>query len=101
MRRLLLAILVAGSVLLVQPSSAWSQPVDTSQPIVTRTQATGGAAIAFLYASFCALWAMQTRRNPVGWFIVGFIFSVFAAAAVLYQAGQDRKKPAAGVSPSA
>jgi len=96
MRRLLLALLVACSVLLVQPSSASSQAVDASQPTVTTTQATGGVALAFLYASFCALWAMNTRRNPVGWFILGFIFSVFAAMAVLYLTGQDRKKqPAA------
>jgi hypothetical protein len=39
-------------------------------------------------------WWNRTTAPPIAWFIVGLIFTVFAAAAVLYQAGQDRKKQA-------
>jgi len=91
MHRLLLVLIVC-SILLVAPSGAWAQPAD--QPTVTTTEATGVGLVAILYATVAALWAIDTKRNPVGWFIVGLLFTVLAAFAVLYQASQDQKKMA-------
>lgn len=58
---------------------------------VTTSQATGAGLVAFLYGTVCALWALQTKRSPIAWFIVGVIFTVLAAMAMLFQAGRDRK----------
>ena len=41
-------------------------------------------ALSFLFGAFCALWAQNNRRNALGWFFAGLIFSVFAVLFVLY-----------------
>jgi len=91
MHRLLL-VLIACSILLAAPSPAWAQTTSQVASTVTATRATGAGLVVVPYTTVCALWAIYTPRNPVGWFIVGLLFTIFAAMAVLYQASRDRRE---------
>lgn len=46
--------------------------------------------VLFLYASFCALWAQNTRRNAVLLFILGGIFNIFTVMFLLYVNWNER-----------
>lgn len=49
----------------------------------------------FLFAIFCAWWAMTTRRNPWFWFFMGLFFAPITGLALLYQTSRDRFEPPA------
>lgn len=48
--------------------------------------------VNFLFAVFCAWWAMHSGRNPWLWFLLGWLLSVLAALLLLYRSGQDRAR---------
>ncbi|MCV6625890.1 MAG: hypothetical protein OIF38_07325 [Cellvibrionaceae bacterium] len=48
--------------------------------------------VSFLFAVFCAYWAIETRRNAWLWFFCGFFFSVLAGLALLYKHGRDKRQ---------
>ena len=50
-------------------------------------------AVSFLFGAFCALWAQNTRRNAVGWFIIGAVLTVFAVLIVLWNNYNDVNQP--------
>lgn len=58
----------------------------------TRIQRTGTAVILFLFAAFCALWAQNTNRNAVLWFILGWFFHVIAVVILLAKNSDDRRQ---------
>ncbi len=47
--------------------------------------------VIVLYASFCALWAQNKRRNAVLWFILGALFNVFTVLVLLYINWSERE----------
>ena len=47
--------------------------------------------VLFLFAIFCAYWAITTRRNALLWFILGFAFAPFTGLALLSRASDDRR----------
>ena len=49
------------------------------------------SSVAFLFGSFCALWAQNTKRNPWFWFFAGLIFTVIATLVLLYKNSEDRQ----------
>ena len=54
-----------------------------------RTGAAGGCGLSLLFGAFCALWAQNTRRSAVLWFLLGAIFSVITVLVLLYKNSQD------------
>jgi hypothetical protein len=44
-----------------------------------------------LFGAFCALWAQNTGRRPLLWFILGVLFSVIAVLVLLYKNSEDIK----------
>jgi uncharacterized membrane protein SpoIIM required for sporulation len=57
-----------------------------------RTDAAGGCGLSMLFGAFCALWAQNTRRSALLWFILGAIFSVITVLVLLYKNSQDRRR---------
>jgi hypothetical protein len=51
----------------------------------------GGGILLFLFGSFCALWAQNTRRDPWLWFFLGLIFNIIAVLGVLIRNREDLK----------
>jgi len=51
--------------------------------------------VLFLFGSFCAVWAQNTGRNSLGWFIGGAIFN-FIAVLFLLKLNYDDKNPPKG-----
>jgi len=45
----------------------------------------------FVCASFCALWAQQTRRNSWLWFFFGAFFNIIALLVLLYKNSNDQR----------
>ena len=62
---------------------------DTENKLNSLQSSASLGAVSFLFGAFCALWAQNNRRNALGWFFAGLIFSVFAVLFVLYL---NRKK---------
>ena len=56
-----------------------------------RTDTAGGCGLAMLFGAFCALWAQNTGRRPLLWFILGVLFSVIAVLVLLYKNSEDIK----------
>jgi hypothetical protein len=54
-----------------------------------RTDAAGGCGLSLLFGAFCALWAQNSRRSALFWFILGAIFSVITVLVLLYKNSQD------------
>jgi len=54
-----------------------------------RTDAAGGCGLSLLFGAFCALWAQNTRRSALLWFILGAIFSVITVLVLLYKNSRD------------
>ena len=48
--------------------------------------------VMFLFGAFCALWAQHSRRNPWGWFLIGFLFHLFAILLILWLNPRARHK---------
>ena len=48
--------------------------------------------IMALYATVCALWAQNTERNFLAWFLGGLLFGPLAGFLLLYYNGRDRRK---------
>jgi len=38
----------------------------------------------FLFGAFCALWAQNSQRNPLVWFLCGFSLNLFTVLAILF-----------------
>ena len=57
----------------------------------SRIQRTGTAAVLFLFAAFCALWAQNTDRNAWLWFFLGWIFHVVTVGVLLAKNSDDRR----------
>lgn len=49
--------------------------------------------VSFLYGAFCALWAQNNRRNALGWFIGGAIFTILAVLMLLWDNHNDLNQP--------
>jgi multisubunit Na+/H+ antiporter MnhG subunit len=68
-----------------------------------RSQAAGAGALAMLFGAFCALWAQNTRRNALLWFVLGAIFSVITVLVLLYKNSADSLRssplPSRGLCP--
>ncbi len=58
----------------------------------SRIQRTGTAIILFLFAAFCALWAQNTNRSAVLWFILGWFFHVIAVVVLLAKNSNDLRE---------
>lgn len=41
--------------------------------------------VPFAFATFCAYWAQETRRNPWSWFVFGLVLLPFAGITLLYK----------------
>ena len=70
----------------VQVLSAKGKPNLPNQSEVS----TGGVAI--LFGAFCALWAQNTRRNALFWFICGVFFNVITVLILLYKNSKSSRK---------
>ena len=58
-----------------------------------RTRTIVNAALAmFLFGSFCALWAQNTGRNSLLWFLLGFAFTLGAILFILWLNRRPPKK---------
>lgn len=58
---------------------------------------TGAAPLSLvlvLSGAFCALWAQNTKREPIAWFFIGVMFSIIAVLAVLCLNAEDLKRKA-------
>ncbi|HET9767643.1 MAG TPA: hypothetical protein VFS60_12390 [Thermoanaerobaculia bacterium] len=55
----------------------------------SRAGAAGGCGLSLLFGAFCALWAQNTRRSPILWFLLGAIFSVITVLVLLYKNSHD------------
>ena len=86
------AILLAGQVPaaeLADPSLKNAQTrldvlEEEIQDLESRLNRSMGGAIVILFGAFCALWALNTNRNPWLWFFAGaFFLAAGALAAVL------------------
>jgi hypothetical protein len=53
-----------------------------------RTASTAGV-VAFLFGTFCALWAQNTGRNAWLWFFLGLFFSVITVLVLLAKNSGD------------
>jgi hypothetical protein len=49
--------------------------------------------VAFLYATFVASWAQNTRRNPWLWFFFGFFLPPVAGLVLLWKNGNYQAAP--------
>lgn len=49
--------------------------------------------LAFLYAAFCALWAQNTRRSALLWFVMGGLLGPFTVLVLLSKNLSRGKKP--------
>ena len=58
----------------------------------TRNDAAGGCGLSMLFGAFCALWAQNTRRSALLWFILGGLFNVITVLVLLYKNSQDLKR---------
>jgi hypothetical protein len=47
--------------------------------------------VALLFGSFCALWAQNTNRSALLWFILGFFFQFFTVIILLLKNHSDRR----------
>lgn len=54
--------------------------------------------VSFLFGAFCALWAQNTRRNALGWFIGGALLNVIAVLILLWHNRNDQSQPPFRVS---
>jgi hypothetical protein len=54
-----------------------------------RAGAAGGCGLSVLFGAFCALWAQNTRRSAILWFLLGAIFSIITVLVLLYKNSQD------------
>lgn len=95
----------------VQPERAPGTPMDLTRRVEelaaradrleSRLGRSAGAAVAFLFGAFCALWAQNTKRSPWGWFFLGVLFNVIAVLVLLAKNSDDLRQPgAAPASPS-
>jgi len=50
------------------------------------------AALMFLFGSFCAIWAQNTSRNSVLWFLAGFVFTVVPVLVILWLNPRHKKR---------
>ena len=66
--------------------------------IESRVDRNAGAAVAFLFGAFCALWAQNTKRSPWAWFFLGVFFNVITVLVLLAKNADDRR--AANGAPS-
>jgi hypothetical protein len=70
-----------------------TQRVDALSSQVSRLESrldkSTGAAVAFLFGGFCALWAQNTKRSPWTWFFVGVFFNVIAVLVLLAKNADD------------
>ena len=57
----------------------------------TSSAATGGM-LAFLFGAFCALWAQNTNRSWLLWFLAGALLSVVAVIVLLIKNSNDRER---------
>ena len=48
--------------------------------------------LMFLFGAFCTLWAQQTDRNALLWFLLGFAFTLFAVLYILWRNPRKRRK---------
>ena len=74
--------LSASALLSASPSEARLSEVEQSD-------AAGCSALFMLFGAFCALWAQNTRRNALLWFILGVLFNVITVLVLLYKNSQD------------
>ncbi len=56
----------------------------------------GTGAAAFLFAIFCAHWAMGSERNPWLWFFAGLILAPITGLVLLYKTSVDRQSTQSG-----
>jgi len=54
-----------------------------------RTDTAGGCGLTMLFGAFCALWAQNSGRRPLLWFILGVFFNVIAVLVLLYKNSED------------
>lgn len=47
-------------------------------------------ALAILFGAFCALWAQNTKRHSLLWFLFGLFFNVVAVMVLLVKNSDDR-----------
>ncbi len=81
----------------LQPDAALNTPAPpTLQSLdermnIVEDRNSGGVMIfvLILYATFCALWAQNTKRNPWLWFFLGLIFSIITAFIILHKNAMD------------
>ena len=50
-------------------------------------------ALATLFGAFCALWAQNTRRNALLWFLFGAVIGPIAALVVLFKNRNVESRP--------
>ena len=70
------------------------------QDVESRMNRTTSTAVLFLFAAFCALWALNTNRNPWLWFFAGLFFHVITVIVLLDKDARDKRvargEPVAG-----
>lgn len=67
-----------------------------------RTDAAGGCGLSMLFGAFSALWAQNTRRSALLWFVLGALFSVITVLVLLYKNSKDLRhgaQPTQGMTP--
>lgn len=61
------------------------------QDLESRLNRSMGGAIVFLFGAFCALWALNTNRNPWLWFFAGVFFHVITVLVLLDKDARDKR----------
>jgi len=62
-----------------------------ARPKTDPTAAGALTMVALLFGSFCALWAQNTNRSAILWFILGFLFQFFAVIVLLLKNHSHRR----------
>jgi len=95
----LLIIVLVVTFAFVAPLTAQysSSPVEELERRITSlehkmTNLPDEGLVVFLFAAFCALWAMNTGRNSWLWFFLGLFFSVITVLVLLYKNSKDRQQ---------
>ena len=61
------------------------------QDVESRINFSTNIGVLFLFGAFCALWALNTNRNPWLWFFGGLFFHVITVVVLLDKDANDKR----------
>jgi len=79
-----------------QLESAAARPIPATSSKTDPTAAGALTMVALLFGSFCALWAQNTNRSALVWFVLGFFFQFITVIVLLLK----KPQPPPGSSPA-